>query len=716
MIKFAKQAAAFAVVIIFSFAAPAQKKDLGNDQYFKSNFKGITQALPSVTRWLDDSHLILRRDGKNYVIDCKTGTETEATEADMKTEPRPDKTTAYLKSGDVYAKVAGTEIQLTNDKGKKANPTLSPDGNYVAFTKDNDLYAVNIATKKENRLTTDGSETILNGYASWVYMEEILGRRSQYRSFWWSPDSKHIAFFRSDDAPVPVFTITDANGLHGVVEKERYPKVGDPNPEVKVGVVKPDGGNIVWADFNPKDDQYFGLPYWMPDGSALLLQWMNRLQDNLVIYEVSTTTGAKREFYNEKQKTWIDLDDAGERIYFMKNGTGFILFNDASGWKHMYFHDMKGKLVNAITAGKFTVTDLTYVDEKKGIVYFTARSLENTARNDFYRVNINGKNMERLTLGEYNNSINLSPDGSYFVTTYSNAGTPPKMTLISNKRKIIKELGDSKGPEFDTYNLAKTEIVRVKSDDGLYDLPMKVTWPVNMDKSRKYPVLISVYGGPNAGTVMDTWGLGGNQQWYAKEGLIQVSMDHRASGHFGKEGVNYMYHNLGYWEMKDYSTLVKWLIANGSADASKICITGFSYGGYMTCYALTYGSDVFTHGMAGGSVTDWTLYDSHYTERFMGTQANNAEGYKNSAVLTYADKYKGMLQIVHGMIDDNVHMQNSIQFISKLQDLKKDFEFMPYSGGRHGWGGNKGIHFQNLKTKFIYKYLLEKEAPKEMIK
>ena len=716
MIKFRKQAAALAVVIIFSFAAKAQKKDLGNDQYFKSNFKGITQTLPSVTKWLDDSHLILRRDGKNYVIDCKTGSETEATEADMKTEARPDKTTAYLKSGDVYAKVAGTEIQLTNDKGKKANPTLSPDGNYVAFTKDNDLYAVNITTKKETRLTTDGSETILNGYASWVYMEEILGRRSQYRSFWWSPDSKHIAFFRSDDAPVPVFTITDANGLHGIVEKERYPKVGDPNPEVKVGVVKPDGGNIVWADFNPKGDQYFGLPYWMPDGSALLLQWMNRLQDNLVIYEVSTTTGAKREFYNEKQKTWIDLDDAGERIYFMKNGTGFILFNDASGWKHMYFHDMKGKLVNAITAGKFTVTDLTYVDEKKGVVYFTARSLENTARNDFYRVNINGKNMERLTLGEYNNSINLSPDGSYFVTTYSNATTPPRMTLISNKRKIIKELGDSKGPEFDTYNLAKTEIVRVKSDDGLYDLPMKVTWPVNMDKSKKYPVLISVYGGPNAGTVMDTWGLGGNQQWYAKEGLIQVSMDHRASGHFGKEGVNYMYHNLGYWEMKDYSTLVKWLIANGSADASKICITGFSYGGYMSCYALTYASDVFTHGMAGGSVTDWTLYDSHYTERFMGTQANNAEGYKNSSVLTHADKYKGVLQIVHGVIDDNVHMQNSIQFISKLQDLKKDFEFMPYSGGRHGWGGNKGIHFQNLKTKFIYKYLLEKEAPKEIIR
>jgi dipeptidyl-peptidase-4 len=173
---------------------------------------------------------------------------------------------------------------------------------------------------------------------------------------------------------------------------------------------------------------------------------------------------------------------------------------------------------------------------------------------------------------------------------------------------------------------------------------------------------------------------------------------------------------LGDWELKDYATMVKWLIANGGADEKKICITGFSYGGYMSCLALTKFSDVFTYGMAGGSVTDWTLYDSHYTERYMGTPANNAEGYKSSSVLNFTDKYKGGLQIVHGVIDDNVHMQNSIQLISKLQDGKKDFEFMMYSGGRHGWGGNKGLHFQNLKTKFIYKYLLEKEVPAAMLR
>ncbi len=716
MIKFAKHITAVALVLIFSLATQAQKKELDNNQYFKNNFKGITNALPSVIKWIDDSHFILRRDGKNYEIDCKNGAEKEYVETNINKGTKSTTPTIISKGNDLYLSKNTEDIQLTFDSAKEVNATLSPDGNYVSYTKKNDLYTVNLNTKKENRITKDGSETILNGYASWVYNEEILGRQSRYRTFWWSPDSKHIAFFRTDDSPVPVYTITDGTGLHGYVETERYPKVGDPNPEVKVGLVEPDGGNIIWANFNDKDDQYFGLPYWKPDGSSLLVQWMNRKQDNLIIYEVNAFTGLKTEFYNEKQKTWIDLDDEGERIHFLQDGTGFILFNDATGWRHMYLYDMKGNLVNAITSGKFTVTDLTYIDEKKAVLYFTARSLENTARSDFYRVNINGKNMERLTVGDFNNSINLSPGGSYFVATYNNATTPTRMTLMSTKRKIIKELGNSKGEEFDNFNLAKTEIVRAKSDDGLYDLPMKITWPVNMDKNKKYPVLISIYGGPNAGTVMDTWSLNGNQQWYAKEGLIQVTMDHRASGHFGKEGVNNMYHNLGYWEIKDYSTLVKWLIANGNADASKICITGFSYGGYITCYALTYGSEVFTHGMAGGSVTDWTLYDTHYTERFMGTPANDPEGYKSSSVLTHADKYKGMLQIVHGMIDDNVHIQNSIQFISKLQDLKKDFEFMPYSGGRHGWSGNKNLHYQNLKTKFIYKYLLEKEVPKTMLK
>lgn len=715
MLSIVKRSTGIVALIILGFYVQAQQQDLTNDQYFKNNFKDIVQPLPVVTKWLDDSHFVLLKNNKRYTIDAATGKETETVDADVKTES-VSKPAVYIKSGELYIKLNGTEVQLTNDKEKKLNPTMSPDGNYVAFTKNNDLYTIQVNLKKENRLTTDGSDVILNGYASWVYMEEILGRATQYRAFWWSPDSKKIAYFRSDDSKVPVFVITNAKGLHGEVEQTRYPKVGDPNPSVKVGIVSPDGGAVVWTKINEQDDQYFGMPFWKPDGSALLVQWMPRSQDQLKIYAVNPSTGDLKDFYTEQQKTWIDLDD-NDRISFLKNGKGFILSSDKTGWKHLYYYDMNGKLVNPVTSGKFTVTNLEYIDEKNNLVYFSARGRENTARKDFYCVNMNGSNLKRLTFGEYNHfMINLSPAGTYFITTYSNSETPAKMTLINNKGKVIKELGDSKAASYDNYKLAKTELIRVKSDDGLYDLPMKVTWPVNMEPSKKYPVLISIYGGPNAGTCWDGWTLNGTQQWYAKEGLIQVVMDHRASGQFGKEGVNYMHRDLGHWELMDYSTMVKWLIANKQADPTKICITGFSYGGYMSTLALTKGAGVFTHGMAGGPVTDWTLYDSHYTERFMDLPSENPDGYKTGNVMNYVDQYKGMLQIVHGEIDNNVHMQNSIQLISKLQDAKKDFEMMIYPGGRHGWNGNKGLHFQNLKTQFIYKYLLEKPVNSMMIK
>lgn len=699
-----------------SFGSMAQTKQLTDDQYLKGNFKGITQSLPMATRWLDNTTLILMRDGKQYVLDAKKGTEREATDADKNVPKVAVKPAPFIKNKNIFVKVNDAEVQLTNDDAIEINPTVSPDGNYVAYTKKNDLYTVNINTKKETRLTSDGSDLILNGYASWVYMEEILGRASRYKAFWWSPDSKNIAFFRSNDTDVPEFVITDGEGHGGYVEKMRYPKVGDKNPEVKVGMVKPDGGNIVWSDFNEKDDQYFGQPAWKPDGSALLVQWMNRKQNKLIVYAVNPANGNKAPFYTEEQKTWISLDE-NDRMSFLDNGKGFLLQSDASGWNHIFYYDMNGKLINPVTSGRYTVTGINKVDEKNGVIYFTARSKENTAHTDFYKVNLDGKKLQRLTFGDFNHQVtSVSPDGSYFVTNYGNASTPNRSALVDAKGKVLKELGDSRGLDFDQYQLAKTELIRVKSEDGLYELPMKVTWPLNFDKNKKYPVLVSIYGGPNAGNVMDTWSLTGNQQLYAKEGLIQVAMDHRASGHFGKEGVNYMYHNLGYWEMKDYSTMVKWLIANGGADASKICITGFSYGGYLSCYAMTYGADVFTHAMAGGSVTDWTLYDSHYTERYMGTPSDNAEGYKSSSVFSHINKYKGNMQIVHGVIDENVHMQNSLQLISKLQDAKKDFELMIYPTGRHGWGGNKGIHFQNLKTKYIYKYLLEKEIPAGLIK
>jgi dipeptidyl-peptidase-4 len=294
---------------------------------------------------------------------------------------------------------------------------------------------------------------------------------------------------------------------------------------------------------------------------------------------------------------------------------------------------------------------------------------------------------------------------------YSNVQTPTTLALINAQKKTVEVLGTATPANYDATKLAKTELIRIKSADGLFELPALVTWPKNMDPNKKYPLLVSIYGGPNAGTVMDSWSSNPTKEAWAQEGLIQVAFDHRASGHFGKEGVNYMYRDLGHWELEDYMTMAKWFIANGQADPTKIAMIGFSYGGYMSAYALTYGASVFTHAMAGGSVTAWELYDSHYTERFMDTPAENPEGYKSSNVMTHLKNFKGVLQLVHGTMDDNVHMQNSIQLLSALQEQGKPVEFMLYPGGRHGWGGAKGKHFTDLKNQFIYKHLLEKAMP-----
>lgn len=693
----------------------------------------IVGSLPSVVSWNTDDMLILakrpHRDSSaiRYLFDFKTRREMPYQAPATATGSFRGKR-VQLKNNDLYFINGSEEVRLTHDEALEINPTFSPDSNWVAYTKNNNLYAVEINTKKETQFTFDGSDSLMNGYASWVYMEEILGRPSRYRAFWWSPDSKSIAFFRSDDSGVPVFTITEAGNpnkvqenwnissgddQHGYVEKLRYPKAGDKNPEVKVGIAQIGSADITWADFNEKDDQYFGMPYWTPGGDLLAL-WVNRDQNDFRMYRINLASGKKELWYEETQKTWVDMNDT-KRMSFLQNGNS-IMLSDKTGWRQMYLHDKNGKLINPITKGEFTVTGIEYIDEKNKTVYFTARGIENTARVDFYSVKFDGSALKRLTFGDYNHRIRLSPNAKYFITTYSNANTPTKMTLLTTTGKKIADLGDSRGSEFGDYQLAKTELIRVKSEDGKFDLPAMVTWPLNMEAGKKYPVLVSIYGGPDAGTVWDNWNFSPLQQWYAKEGLIQIAMDHRASGHFGKQGVDYMHRNLGYWEMKDYSTIVKDLIANHQADADKICITGFSYGGYLSCYAVTYGSNVFKYGMAGGAVTDWSLYDSHYTEKFMGTPQNNPEGYKSGSVFTWVDKYKGGLQLVHGEIDENVHLQNSMKLAGLLQDQKKDFEFMIYPSGRHGWGGNRGLHFQNLKTRFIYRNLLEKEVPQEILR
>ncbi|MES2828674.1 MAG: DPP IV N-terminal domain-containing protein [Bacteroidota bacterium] len=686
----------------------AQLKKLTQQQIF-NGVQSLTIPMNSITGWSDDTHFIEvdAKDRQMYAVDIKTGSKTPYT------PPPKSNVRVFIRENDIYIQYGSDEAKrLTNNKDEEKNPTLSPDGKYVAFTRNNDLYAVEVSTAKELRYTTDATDVIYNGYSSWVYYEEILGRATNYKAFWWAPDSKHLAFMRFDDTRVPMFPINGSTGQHGYTEKTRYPKSGDPNPEVKVGFVKTGGGAVTWAAFNEKDDQYFGTPYWSFDGSNLMVQWVNRGQDNLKFYSVDPETGAKKEIYDEKQSSWVELDYDG-RIEYLEDKKHYILKSDKTGWAHFYLYTLDGKLISTITSGKWQVSNLIHVDEKNKTVYFTARK-EASTRTDFYSVSYSGKNLKRLTFGDYSHQIQMSPNGTNFITTYSNVGTPLKRTLLDNKGKVLKELGDSKSDEFSTYSFGKTEMITIPTDDG-YNLPAVITYPTDFDERKQYPVVMSIYGGPNAGNVTNTWKGTGNQ-WWANEGVIQISVDHRSSGQFGKEGVALMHRNLGKWEMKDYTTAARWLKAKPWVNNKKLLITGHSYGGYMTCLALTMGADDFDFGYAGAPVTSWELYDSNYTERFMDTPQENPEGYKNASVLTYADKYKGLIRIMHGDMDDNVHVQNTIQLVDKFTNLNKHFELMIYPGSRHGFGSLKSAHDRSERFRFYYQHLLNKPVPESLLK
>lgn len=705
-----KMFSSLAVVSLFIAFQPAsaQTKRLNFDESWGRGYT-VTQAINNYTGWADKDHYIEQdaADRKAYKVNVKTG------KRELYTPAPSDDVKVFVKNNDIFIKYGqGAEQQVTKSPDvAEQNPTLSPDGKYIAFTRKSNLYAISVDGSQEIQYTNDGTDVIYNGWSSWVYYEEILGRPTNYKAFWWSPDSKKIAFMRFDDTKVPMFPIYVSKGQNGYLEETRYPKAGQSNPEVKVGFVKVEGSPIVWADFDEKTDQYFGQPYWSYNSESIMVQWMNRDQNNLKFYSVNPTNGAKKEIYNEEQSTWINLDH-DERITYLGDNKHYILKSDRTGWAHYYLYTLDGKLINPITQGDWQVSSLEYIDEKNKVVYFTARK-ENSATVDMYRVDYSGKNFKRLTFGDYTHQVRVSPDGKYFITNYSNVSTPNKVALVDNTGKVVKELADSKSSNFNDYKIGKTEYFTIKSDDGKFDLPIVITYPTDFDETKEYPVIMSIYGGPDAGTVRNTWKGTSNQYW-ANEGVIQIACDHRASGHFGKQGVAWMHRNLGVWELVDYITVAKWLKAKPWVAKNKLLITGHSYGGYMTCLALTKGSDYFDYGIAGAPVTSWELYDTHYTERWMDTPQDNPNGYKEGSILTHVHKYKGGLRIMHGDLDDNVHMQNTIQLVDALTDRAVPFELMIYPGSRHGFGRSKNAYDFKERVRFYYQYLLEKPVPQEL--
>lgn len=715
--------------VLLSTEGFSQKKNLTYEQVFSRGEPRLTSPLPRITGWLDDDYFLESRtkDEKQTVMKINALTGEESVYLDhekfneklpegftlRKSETRTDDLNYFIFRKDsnlYYFNLPEEEFrQLTGPESEEKNITFSPDAGKIAFTRDHNLFVVDLAAGEEMQLTNDGTDRIYNGWASWVYYEEILGRSSRYRAFWWSPDSKKLAYLRFDDNPVPEFTLFSAEGTHGELEVTPYPKPGDPNPVVRLGIAHLETGETVWMNTNDGVDRYVAWPFWTRDSKQLIYQYMPRDQDEITLFSVDPATGGKTEIYTEKQQSWVEFF---EDLYLFKDGSGFLLRSDVDGWRNVYYYNMSGELISKVTDFDWRVNGIARVVEKTKTLFFTGTGGEST-ENHLFSIKLNGKGLKKLTSVQGSHRVNVSPEGKYFIDTYSNIHTPAKMELFSANGKSIRMLGDSKSDIMNEYNLGKVELFTIPTSDG-WELPAKWTLPPDFDKTKKYPVRFSIYGGPNASSVSNSTGYSLSNHYYAQHGIITISVDHRGSGHFGKKGVELMHRNLGKWETHDYIEAVKWLRKKPFIDPGRIGITGSSYGGYMTLMGMTAGADYFTHGQARSAVTDWRLYDNVYTERYMDTPEQNPEGYDYGSVMTHADKYKGHLLITHGTMDDNVHMQNIIQLISTMEDLGKDFELMLYPGGRHGWDGPKRVHSTRESVQFWFRHFLGKELEEEV--
>ena len=732
--------------------------------------------VPSSWKWISDKEVIFSYDG--------TYTDSLAFSVNARNGKKKTGVSAPEKYAGFPVKPEGA-----------VNLTYSPDSTKLAFTRDNDLYVIDIASQKEVRLTSDGTDLILNGYASWVYYEEILGRPSRYKAFWWSPDSRKIGFYRFDNTEVPLFPIYSPFGQDGRLNNTRYPKAGERNPEVRIGIVDisdlfspSDGGmvlagpsgevtddacpapEIVWADFDPTEGQYFGIPFWGADSREFYIARMPRIQNTLDLYAVNASDGSRRQVYHEQYKTWIDWINA---VYFTESGL-YMARRFETGWEQVYFLSYDGKTLLRLTDGQNWGINILKVDEERGELYFTARR-DSRVRETLYRL-VLGKGfpdeagavtdtpegaageyicaVEALTDPAYSVAgVKFSPDGRYFAASYSNYTTPVRVAVFDTGRKesVMADPSADGYPVFPAQenmpqvcpaapvqvsvcrhevvadmayegyspeDYALPQLIWLTAEDG-QRIPAAIVYPEGFDPSRKYPVHMDIYGGPDTPMVRDRWSTPSeNNQWWSRNGIIEITADCRAAGHNGRAGTDLVYKNLTEVPVRDFIAWAEYLQSLPYVQADKIGVEGFSFGGTMTSMLLFRASGQFHYGIAGGGVYDWRLYDSHYTERYMETPQTNPDGYKAACTLEYVQSYPVsaseaadgsaepvMLKLTHGTGDDNVHFQNTLQLIDVLQKGCKEFDFMIYPDGMHGYGGYQQAHFTAENRAFWLKYL-----------
>ena len=593
-------------------------------------------------------------------------------------------------------------------RAQDLNVTPSPDGTMEAFTRGGDLWIRSLPDSTETRLTFDGSELILNGYASWVYYEEIFGRPSRYRAFWWSPDSKRLGFYRFDNSAVPMFPIYSPFGQDGTLHQTRYPKAGEPNPSVRIGIIeaRPEA-EPVWADFDDSPEQYFGTPFWGADSQELYVSREPRRQSVLDLYAVSVRDGSRRPVYHEEYPdAWVEWI---EGMIFTDKGL-YMARNFETGWEQIYFLGYDGTL-KRLTDGKNWVIRLLKVDEKKGDVWFTAKR-DNRLHTTFYRLDRKGR-VTALTDPELNvSNASISEDGKTFEASASTARMP--WVAVSGRTDKYAMKIDSalvKAPE----RYPVPEIVKI-SNDG-FDLYGLMSLPADFDPAKKYPVQMQLYGGPGTPYVRDSWqDRDASDAWCYENGVIYIVVDPRSSGENGRKGMDQAFRRMTVIELQDYIAWAKWLQALPYVDGSRIGVKGFSFGGTTTAMLVLRYPEYFRCGIAGGGVYDWHLYDTHYTERFMDTPQANPEGYAEASVMTWVPQVfagdgpkplPNALCLTHGTGDDNVHFQNTLQLIDALQKAGYQFELRIYPDGMHGYRGQQHQHDLAAEAIFWRKWLLD---------
>lgn len=587
---------------------------------------------------------------------------------------------------------------------KQINPTFNILNTQVAFTSDNNLYINDLQNNKIIQVTKDGSKnSIINGLCDWVYEEEF----SFTRAYEWSPDGMKIAFLRFDESTVPEYTMqTYDNTMYPHNVTFKYPKVGEKNSVVTVWIY--DVKKAALKQVQTGAAEYFPRLKWTPDNRLIVFK-MNRLQNELELLLTDSQTGKTISFLKETNKYFVDLE-LNDDMAFLKDGS-FIKSSESDGYNHIYLYDKNGKIIRQLTKGKWDVRKVYGLDEVNSEVFYQASKISPIQR-EVYFVKLDGSKDHALgdKDGEIGgNNADFSRNFSYFVMYHSTANTAPTYTVYDNQGVKIRTIEDNKGVEGlqKDYNTQPIEFFKFTTSENV-ELNGWMIKPTGFDPAKKYPVFMTQYSGPGSQQVVDAW-KGQDYWWYqmlAQKGYMIVCVDPRGTGGRGEEFRKMTYKQLGHYETIDQIEAAKWLTKQPYVDGTRIGIFGWSYGGYMSSLCILKGNDVFKAAIAVAPVTNWKWYDSIYTERYMQTEKENTEGFKDNSPVYFADRLKGNYLIVHGMADDNVHFQNSVEMVDALEKANKQFDTYYYPNKNHGIsGGLTRLHLYTKMTNFLMEKL-----------